>query len=96
MLIEIRAKGGNLLINMGPTPAGTVPLEQEERFRELALWMFVNDEAIHDIRPCVTAGSDGIYYTQSNGRYVYAMLTQFTDNEPNGGTQWVPPERKCC
>jgi len=95
MLIETRAKGGNLLINMGPKPSGEVPLEQEERFRELALWMFVNDEAIHDIRPCVTAGSKDVYYTQSkDGKYVYAMLTGFTDDDPQGGTQWGRLQRK--
>jgi len=95
MLIETRAKGGNLLINMGPMPSGIVPLEQEERFRELALWMFVNDEAIHNIRPCVTAGSKDVYYTQSkDGKYVYAFITQFTDNDPQGNTQWGRLKRK--
>lgn len=95
MLIETRAKGGNLLINMGPMPSGIVPLKQEERFRELALWMFVNDEAIHDIRPCVTAGSKDVYYTQSkDGKYVYAFLTQFTDDDPKGSTQWGRSKRK--
>jgi len=95
MLIETRAKGGNLLINMGPMPSGIVPLEQEERFRELALWMFVNDEAIHDVRPCVVAGSKDVYYTQSkDGKYVYAFLTQFTDDDPKGNTQWGRLSRK--
>jgi len=95
MLIETRAKGGNLLINMGPMPSGIVPLEQEERFRELALWMFVNDEAIHDIRPCVNAGSKDVYYTQSkDGKYVYAFLTGFADDDPKGGTQWGRSVRK--
>ena len=95
MLIETRAKGGNLLINMGPMPSGIVPLEQEERFRELALWMFVNDEAIYDIRPCVTAGSKDVYYTQSkDGKYVYAFLTRFTDDDPKGSTQWGRSARK--
>ncbi|MBB3208675.1 alpha-L-fucosidase [Rhodopirellula rubra] len=95
MLIETRAKGGNLLINMGPMPSGIVPLEQEERFRELALWMFVNDEAIHDIRPCVTAGSKDVYYTQSkDGKTVYALLTGLTDDDPKGGTQWGRSVRK--
>jgi alpha-L-fucosidase len=95
MLIETRAKGGNLLINMGPTPSGIVPLEQEERFRELALWMFVNNEAIYDIEPCVTAGDKDVYYTQSkDGKYVYAFLTQFTDNDPKGNTQWGRSARK--
>ncbi|MFC1765843.1 alpha-L-fucosidase [Planctomycetota bacterium] len=95
MLIETRAKGGNLLINMGPMPSGIVPLEQEERFRELALWMFVNDEAVYDIRPCVTAGSKDVYYTQSkDGKYVYAFLTQFADDDPKGSTQWGRLSRK--
>ncbi|MBN2583240.1 MAG: alpha-L-fucosidase [Planctomycetes bacterium] len=95
MLIETRAKGGNLLINMGPMSSGKIPLEQEERFRELALWMFVNDEAIHDIRPCVTAGDKDVYYTQSkDGKYVYAFLTKFTDDDPRGNTQWGRLARK--
>ena len=95
MLIETRAKGGNLLINMGPMPSGRVPLEQEERFREMALWMFVNDEAIHNIRPYITAGSKDVYYTQSkDGKYVYAFLTQFTSNDPQGNTQWGRQKRK--
>ncbi len=95
MLIETRAKGGNLLINMGPMPSGVVPLEQEERFRELALWMFVNDEAIHNVRPCVTAGDKDVYYTQSkDGRYVYAFLTKFTNDDPRGNTQWGRLARK--
>ena len=96
MLIETRAKGGNLLINMGPTPAGIVPLEQEQRFRELALWMFVNDQAIHGIRPCVVAGDKDVYYTQSkDGKYVYAFLTQFTSKTPKANsTQWGRQKRK--
>lgn len=95
MLIETRAKGGNLLINMGPKPNGEVPIEQEERFRELALWMFVNDEAIYDIRPCETAGSRDVYYAQSkDGKYTYAFLTQFTSDDPKGNTQWGRLKRK--
>ena len=95
MLIETRAKGGNLLINMGPMPSGKIPLEQEERFRELALWMFVNDEAVHNIRPCITAGDTDTYYTRSkDGKYVYAFLTKFTENDPRGNSQWVRSQRK--
>jgi alpha-L-fucosidase len=97
MLVETRAKGGNLLINMGPKPNGKIPLEQEERFRELGLWMFVNDEAIHDIRPCENVGSkDGAYYTQSkDGKYIYAILTGFTkDTHGANETQWGRDQRK--
>ena len=90
MLIETRAKGGNLLINMGPEPSGIMPFEQERIFRELGLWMFINDEAIHDIRPCPVVGEEGIYYTQSkDGKYVYAFLTEFT-----GENRWKRGDRK--
>ena len=48
MLIETRAKGGNLLINVGPDPHGEIPFEQTRVFRELGLWMFINREGIYD------------------------------------------------
>ena len=76
MLIEIRAKGGNLLINMGPEPNGRIPFEQERIFRELALWMFVNREAIHDIRPCNIIREGDIWFTRSGKENtVYLFLT---------------------
>ncbi len=91
MLIETRAKGGNLLINVGPDQSGAIPFEQERRFRELALWMFINDEAIHDIRPCKVVGDEGIYYTQSkDGKTVYAFMTQFSGEK----NRWKYGERK--
>jgi alpha-L-fucosidase len=91
MLIETRAKGGNLLINVGPDPYGEIPFEQERRFRELALWMFINKEAVQNVRPCKVIGEDGIYYTQSkDGKSVYAFLTQFSGEE----SPWKYGERK--
>ena len=90
MLIETRAKGGNLLINIGPEPSGIIPAEQERIFRELGLWMFINDEAIHNVRPCKVIGEDKIWYTQSkDGGAVYAFITEFT-----GKNRWKFGERK--
>jgi len=80
MLIEIRAKGGNLLINMGPEPSGKIPFEQERIFRELALWMFVNQEAIHDIRPFDIIKEGNIWFTRSkNNKDIYLFLTNQQD-----------------
>jgi len=53
LLIETRAKGGNLLLNVGPKPDGELPIEQEERLREVALWMFINGEMIYGVRPWI-------------------------------------------
>lgn len=76
-LIEIRAKGGNLLLNVGPTPEGDLPPEQEERLREIGLWMAVNGEAIYGVRPWLVAGEPGIWYTRKKDTdTVYAFLLQ--------------------
>ncbi len=75
MLIEIRAKGGNFLLNMGPTPDGEVPFEQERRMRELALWMFVNGEAIYRIRPWHVIREGDVWFTKAkDAETLYAFL----------------------
>ncbi len=50
-LVETRAKGGNLLLNISPDSHGRIPLMQEARLREIALWNMANAEAIYDITP---------------------------------------------
>lgn len=76
MLIEIRAKGGNFLLNVGPKPDGEIQIEQEALLREIALWNFVNNEAIYGIRPWNVIREKNIWYTASPGkRTVYAFIT---------------------
>jgi alpha-L-fucosidase len=76
MLIEIRAKGGNLLLNVGPKPDGELPIEQEERLREIALWMFVNGEAIYGVRPWAVPNEKNIWFTkQKDTNTVYTFIT---------------------
>ena len=72
-LIETRAKGGNLLLNVGPKPNGELPIEQEDRLREVALWMFVNREAIYSVRPWVVTNEGDVWFTR-NGDTVYAIV----------------------
>lgn len=79
LLIETRAKGGNLLLNVGPKPDGELPIEQEERLREVALWMFINGEAIHATRPWIVpsenAAGDEFWFTKAkNADTVYVMV----------------------
>ncbi|MFP4500265.1 MAG: alpha-L-fucosidase [Candidatus Hydrogenedentota bacterium] len=76
MLIETRAKGGNLLLNIGPTPDGTIPFEQDRLLRELALWMFVNGEAVYDIEPCPVIREDNLWFTKAKASdTVYVHVT---------------------
>lgn len=74
-LIEIRAKGGNFLMNVGPKSNGEIPIEQEERLREIALWMFVNKEAIKEVRPLPTIVKDGDMWFTKNKNTAYIFIT---------------------
>jgi len=81
ILIETRAKGGNLLLNVGPKPDGELPIEQEERLREFALWHFAYGESIHDVRPWVLSNEGNIWFTKKkNADTVYVFLNKVSWN----------------
>ncbi len=46
-LIDAASKGGNFLLNVGPTPEGTIQPEFEERLRQIGGWLQANGEAIY-------------------------------------------------
>mgnify|MGYP003563578212 CR=1 FL=1 len=80
LLIESRAKGGTLLLNVGPKPDGELPIEQEERMREVAAWTFINQESIYGVRPWIITNEENIWFTKSkDGNTVYAYLTKMPD-----------------
>ncbi len=76
-LVEIRAKGGNLLLNVGPRPDGELSHAEEGRLRDIALWHFVNGEALDSVRPWILTNEDNVWFTRhkSNGT-VYAFVTR--------------------
>lgn len=47
LLIDIVSRGGNLLLNIGPTADGRIPVIMEERLLALGEWLNVNGEAIY-------------------------------------------------
>jgi len=46
-LIDIVSKGGNYLLNVGPTAEGEIPQASLERMKEVGKWMDVNSESIY-------------------------------------------------
>jgi len=46
-LVDIVSKGGNYLLNIGPTALGELPPESLERLRDIGAWMRVNGEAVY-------------------------------------------------
>jgi alpha-L-fucosidase len=90
ILIETRAKGGALMMNVGPKPNGELPIEQEARLREVALWHAVNGEAIHDTRPWVVAREEDIWFTRSKDRSaLYVFLTRAGDWDRGARKEFV-------
>lgn len=46
-VVDIASKGGNYLLNVGPTAEGTIPDPSVERLKEIGQWMNVNGSAIY-------------------------------------------------
>jgi len=46
-LIDIASKGGNYLLNVGPTSLGIIPQPEVDRLKAMGEWMKVNGEAIY-------------------------------------------------
>lgn len=63
LLTETIAKGGNLLINIGPRADGSIPDEQSEVLREAGRWVRANRTALDATVPFRWWGSDTIRYT---------------------------------
>jgi alpha-L-fucosidase len=49
-LIDIASKGGNYLLNVGPTALGEIPKESIERLKAVGNWMKANGEAIYSTK----------------------------------------------
>jgi alpha-L-fucosidase len=71
MLIDIVAKGGNFLLNIGPSPEGEFDDTAYLRLKEIGDWMKINGESIYKTRPekpykdgkiCFTSLQDGTIF----------------------------------
>jgi alpha-L-fucosidase len=78
-LVETVSCGGNVLINIGPTKEGTIPVIFQQRLEELGSWLKVNGEAIYGTKPWThqndTTNGD-VWYTLKDD-IVYAILLKY-------------------
>ena len=50
-LVDIASKGGNYLLNVGPTAEGVIPQASQDNLRAVGRWLEVNGEAIYGAKP---------------------------------------------
>lgn len=72
MLVDIVAKGGNLLLNIAPGPEGKWQEGAYKLLREIGSWMDINSEAIYGTRAIAPYKEGRICYT-SKGDDLYAI-----------------------
>jgi alpha-L-fucosidase len=73
MLADIVAKGGNLLLNIGPGPDGTWYDEAYDRLRETGEWLRINGNAIYNTRPVAPYTDGKLRFTKGKDGSVYII-----------------------
>jgi len=76
MLIDIVSKGGNLLLNIGPKPDGSIQSEFSERLEALGRWLNINGEAIFETQASIFPSLPfyGRSTTKGNNIYLHVFM----------------------
>ena len=72
-LIEIVAKGGSLLLGVGPKPDGTIDAEVVDRLQKIGEWLNENGNAIYNTRTVAYYQDDEVFFTMGKAGETYAL-----------------------
>jgi alpha-L-fucosidase len=79
-LVDIVSKGGNYLLNVGPTSEGVIPQPSQDNLRAVGRWLKVNGEAIYGAGPTPFGdelGKPDPTRQDKNGRPVFVASTDW-------------------
>lgn len=84
LLIDVVSKNGNLLINIGPKPDGTIPELQRQALKELGYWLSKSGEAIYGTRPhttCMSHTAQGteVYFTRKDNKLYIILMGELKE-----------------
>ncbi len=89
-LIEIVAKGGSLLLGVGPKADGTLPDDAVNRLEEIGKWMNQNGEAIYNTRAIDHFSEQNIFFTKSKNTNTHFAIVNLNDGETIPATiEWT-------
>lgn len=93
LLVDIVAKGGNLLLNIGPGPDGRFDAAPLQRLHDIGAWMTVNKEAIHGTRPVPPYKEGQTCFTRKGGTVYAIVLAENDEDAPPRTVEWTgqPP-----
>jgi alpha-L-fucosidase len=80
-LIEVVAKGGSLLLGVGPKPDGTFTGEAIERLKEVGKWMNKNGVGIYNTRTTKNYHDGNIWFTQNIKTNTHYALVCLPENQ---------------
>ncbi|MGH2557798.1 MAG: alpha-L-fucosidase [Thermomicrobiales bacterium] len=84
-LVDIVSKGGNYLLNVGPTAEGMIPEPSVERLEDIGRWLAANGEAVYGTQP---GPLQGLTWGRSTAKPGRTYLHVF--DWPAGGTIEIP------
>ncbi|MBI5021571.1 MAG: alpha-L-fucosidase [Ignavibacteriales bacterium] len=73
LLVDIVAKGGNLLLNIAPSPDGEWDSVAYERLKGIGEWMKLNNEAIYSTKPVYPYKTENVCFTSGKDDLIYAI-----------------------
>ncbi len=87
-LIDVVSRGGNLLLNVGPTADGRIPVIMQQRLRDIGSWLLINGESIYSTRTWTvtrkqrdeTSDTRAVRYTRK-GSDLFVILLEWPDGE---------------
>jgi alpha-L-fucosidase len=82
MLLRIISRGGNFLLNIGPSPEGDWSDTAYSRLKEIGIWMKVHGNGVYNTVPLAPYEDGNIIYLQSKDNksiYVYVLSNKTDD-----------------
>ena len=82
LLVKIVSRGGNFLLNIGPSPEGDFADTAYSRLADIGKWMEVHGNGIYNTIPLAPYEEDNVVYLQSKDRkkqFIYVLANPGSD-----------------